>query len=358
LGLDRLYVVHRTVGIAALTMLVLHGLLYTTFELALGFLSLNLNKLLGITGLLLIIVVAVVALAWRAFHFSYETWKKIHWASYVILPLVFVHSILLGTTVRSSPVLRTYFIVLLALYGLIVVIKLIRIAVVRSRSYTVSHVVRENHDITSLYLEGPTVRHAPGQFMIVNLATEGLALAHPFTISSGPDDSYLRLSAKAVGDFTRRLPQVSVGSNVSVDAPYGVFSYTRVPGESLVFIAGGIGITPFLSQLRHLRATGDQSKVRLIWGNKTRADICFEEELKAAQNELADFSVVHVLSEDDAWTGERGFVTREIVEKYVDDTDAAEFFVCGPPIMMKIIVPLLRSLGVPRSRIHFERFAL
>lgn len=359
LGLDRLYVAHRAVGVAALSMLVLHGLLYTVFELSLGFLSLGLYKLLGIGGLVLVIVVAVVALAWRAFRWSYETWKRIHWASYLILPLVFVHSIFLGSTVNSSPALRIYFIGLLALYGLIVLVKLIRIAVVRSRPYVVSDVVRESHDVTSVHIDGPPLRYAPGQFMVINLSmAPGLSESHPFTISSGPDDPFLRVSAKAVGDFTGALPEVTAGSAVTVDAPYGVFSYTRVPGDSLVFIAGGIGITPFLSQLRHLRTSGDASKVRLIWGNKTAEDICFEEELNAAKSELADFSYVHVLSADENWDGERGFITRDLVERHVDDIEEAEFFVCGPPAMMNTVVPMLKSMGAPRRRIQFERFAL
>jgi predicted ferric reductase len=359
LGLDRLYVVHRAAGVTALTMLFLHGALYTTFELALGFISLSAEKLLGVLALVILILVAAIALAWKAFHWSYETWKRIHWLSYLLLPLVFIHSLLIGTTVKRSPMLRIYFLVLLCLFGLIVLVRLIAFLRIRSAQHAVADVVHESHDITSIYIEGPKLRHLPGQFMVINLAPAlGVAHSHPLTISSGPDDPLLRVSAKAVGDWSSAVAETTVGARVFVDGPYGVFSYTRVPGESLVFIAGGIGITPFLSQLRNLRSAGDASKVRLIWGNKTQDDICFTDELSAAEHELDDFSMIHVLSNDDAWNGEKGFVTGDLIRKYVDDMDEAEFFLCGPPVMMRLVVAALRELGVPRSRIHFEQFAL
>jgi propane monooxygenase reductase component len=97
--------------------------------------------------------------------------------------------------------------------------------------------------------------------------------------------------------------------------------------------------------------------VRLIWGNKTREDIAFTDELGATEKHLDDFAVVHVLSHEE-WDGETGFVDETIVRKYVEDVDRAEFFVCGPPIMMEKLIPTLRELGVPNARIHYERFSL
>lgn len=361
LGLDRLFIVHRSAGIAALVLLLLHGVLHTVYELAQGFLSFNFPKILGISGFVLVALIAITALAWRALRFTYETWKRIHWLSYVILPLVFVHSLRLGTTVNSSPLMRGYLWALLGLYALIVVVKLIQLLRIRRVSYTVSEVIRENHDVTSLHITGPSFAFSPGQFMIIN--TEhgyGPGQSHPFTISSAPDDPFLRVSVKAVGDFTTRLPETQTGSRIIVDGPYGVFSYTRnrEPDMGICFIAGGIGITPFLSQLRHMKAVGYSGRVRLIWGNKTTADICFAEELEAAGRELNDFACIHVLSSQEDHDGERGFITGELLQRHVEDFDSTQFFVCGPPVMMRLVVASLHDLRVPRARIHYERFAL
>lgn len=358
LGLDRLIHAHRTTGIAALALLLLHGVLYTTYELALGFLSLGWQKLLGIGALLLLIVVAGAALLWKAWGWRYETWKRVHYASYVILPVGFLHALLLGTTVNSSLVTRVYFIVLLALYVLVVASRIAKRLRVRAQPYTVADVRRESHDIVSLRFEGPVPSFAPGQFMILNLFRgSGYSESHPYTISSGPDEEQLRVSAKGIGDFSRSLAEVAPGTRALIEAPYGVFSYDNAAAGSLVFIAGGIGITPFLSQLSALRSRDEQRKVRLIWGNKTSDDIAFTDELAAAQEYLDDFALVHVLSNED-WEGETGFVDETIVRKYVDDVDRAEFFVCGPPVMMEKLIPALREMGVANARIHYERFAL
>lgn len=358
LGLDRLIDAHRKTGIAALALLFLHGVLYSSYELALGFLTLGWQKLLGIGALVLLIAVAGAAILWKSLGWSYETWKRVHYASYVILPLGFLHALLLGTTVSSSPVVRVYFIVLLALYVLVVASRVVKRLQVRAHPYTVSDVRRESHDIVSLRFNGPVPSFAPGQFMIVNLFRgSGYGESHPYTISSGPDEGQLRISAKGIGDFSRSLAEIAPGTRALIEAPYGVFSYDNVPGDSLVFIAGGIGITPFLSQLSALRSRGEQRKVRLIWGNKTREDIAFADELAAAEQHLDDFTVVHVLSSEE-WDGETGFIDESIVRKYVDDLDRARFFVCGPPVMMEKLIPALKGMGVPNSRIHYERFAL
>lgn len=358
LGLDRLIQVHRKTGIAALALLFLHGVLYSSYELALGFLTLGWQKLLGIGALVLLIAVAGAAILWKSLGWRYETWKRVHYASYVILPLGFLHALLLGTTVNSSLVTRIYFIVLLALYVLVVASRIVKRLQVRAHPYTVSDVRRESHDIVSLRFNGPVPVFAPGQFMIVNLFRgSGYSESHPYTISSGPDEEHLRISAKGIGDFSRSLAEVAPGTRALIEAPYGVFSYDNASGDSLVFIAGGIGITPFLSQLSALRSRGEQRKVRLIWGNKTREDIAFADELEAARQHLDDFELVHVLSNEE-WEGETGFVDESLVRKYVDDADQAQFFVCGPPIMMEKLIPALHEMGVPDSRLHYERFAL
>lgn len=358
IGLDRLLAAHRVTGITALILLLLHGATNTAYELVLGFIDTSWEKLLGVGALLVLILVAGAALAWKSLGWKYETWKRIHYASYVILPLGFLHAFLLGSTLNASTLLEGYFIALVAIFVVLVGSRIARRISVRSVPHTVAEVTRESHDVVSLSFDGPIAEFAPGQFMLINLANgRGYSEAHPYTISSAPEDGRLRLSAKAIGDFSGSLADVTPGTKALIEAPYGVFSYTNVPGERLVFIAGGIGITPFLSQLRSMRARGDRRQVRLIWGNKTQRDISFVEELAAAERELPGFSVVHVLSGEE-WEGESGYITGELIARHVEDVAGVEFFVCGPPAMMEKLVPQIRGLGVPGSRIHFERFAL
>jgi ferredoxin-NADP reductase len=143
-----------------------------------------------------------------------------------------------------------------------------------------------------------------------------------------------------------------------IDMPYGVFSFVNTLGDSFVFIAGGIGITPFMSMLRYMKDKGMRNKVLLLWANRTEHEILFKEELAAMEQENPWLKIVHVLSRQDSWQGEKGHVDRERLEKYLKEFEKPVFFICGPPAMMKAVESALRDLGVPPRKIRMERFAL
>ena len=128
--------------------------------------------------------------------------------------------------------------------------------------------------------------------------------------------------------------------------------------DNLVFIAGGIGITPFLSMLRYLRDTEANRQVLLIWGNKTEADIVCRHEIETMDAAMSSLQVVHVMSSQDDWPGEKGYVTSQLLGKYLDGVESPQVFLCGPPVMMDKVIPSLLSLGISKQRIHDERFAL
>ncbi|MFP4113797.1 MAG: ferric reductase-like transmembrane domain-containing protein [Spirochaetota bacterium] len=360
-GLDRMIHLHRLTGVVGLSLVVLHFAAVAVFELIeFGYLNLTLLKFSGTLGLLVILLVAFAALFYKRIGWRYETWKRIHLAGYLVFPIVFIHSYYLSNRiVTSRPYVDVYWWVLLGIYVAIVLYKIGLAISVRRRPYTVSSAVAANHDVTTVTFEGPGLKHKPGQFMLVSVQVGGrLEPSHPYTIASSPEAPNLQISAKAVGDFSSALRTVKRGSRAYIEGPYGVFSFLEHDAPSLVFVAGGIGITPFMSQLRHIRDAGMDRKVRLIWGNKTEADICFGDELEAMKSRLTDFDLVHVMSNQDDWPGEKGFITREIIERYVDDIDTATFFVCGPPIMMDKVIPMLGALGVPSPRVRYERFSL
>jgi ferredoxin-NADP reductase len=140
--------------------------------------------------------------------------------------------------------------------------------------------------------------------------------------------------------------------------PYGTFSFLYHDAESLVFIAGGIGITPFISMLRYIYDRRLEKRVMLIWSNKTEKDIVFRDELEKMASDMPCFKVVHVMSRQDEWPGEKGRIDAEKLEKHVGSFHIGQFFICGPPPMMRAMKRTLSDLGVPKGRIHTERFAL
>jgi ferredoxin-NADP reductase len=148
---------------------------------------------------------------------------------------------------------------------------------------------------------------------------------------------------------------------VTLSPPYGRFSYVLNPAETdLVFIAGGIGITPLMSMIRHMHTAGAERDVLLIYGNRTEEDIVFRRELAdIAASGKPRLRAVHVLSRpSSAWDGETGRIDREMIARLCGEVTSKGFYVCGPRGMMRDVIRALRDLGVPRSRIHYEHFDL
>jgi len=359
IGHDRLIAIHRTSGVVGLVLILIHPAFLFLYDVLSGFgPTFGTGKLIGFVSLALFVLAAGSALLFRRLRLKYETWKAIHWLSYVALPIGFVHSLWIGSDLYTQP-LRAFWLLMAAFYVAIVLYKVWNILQVRRRPYRVAEVVPETHDTWTLRFDGPRLGYKPGQFLLVQLERNGRVLeSHPFTIASSPTQDKLAISVKAVGDFTATIGQTKPGDRAYIDAPYGVFSFLNHDADDLVFIAGGIGITPFLSMLRYLRDTGLNRRVLLMWGNKTEADIIARGEIDAMCAAMSSLRVIHVMSNQDDWPGEKGFVTAQRLAKYLNGVTAPQVFVCGPPVMMDKVIPSLVSLGIPKQRIHDERFAL
>jgi ferredoxin-NADP reductase len=230
------------------------------------------------------------------------------------------------------------------------------------RKVNISSVRQETHDTYTLTFEpqdGEPIHRNPGQFMFLKLVRPGrTSELHPFTISCSPlDNRILQASIKKSGDFTNTIDQTKPGDTGRIEAAFGRFSYVYHRPEKILFIAGGVGITPIMSMLRCLRDTADGREVVLLYGNNAEQDIIFREEIEKLSD---NFKVVHVLNKaGEQWQGERGYVTKELIEKYAGDIlKQAHVYLCGPPVMMDKVLSALRSLNVEGKRIHYERFTI
>jgi predicted ferric reductase len=197
------------------------------------------------------------------------------------------------------------------------------------------------------------MRWKPGQFAFVSAPEAGLKEPHPFTIASAPSaDGRLRLDIKSLGRWTRRLPgRLSIGQRVSIEGPYGRFVF-RKRVRRQIWLAGGIGITPFLAWAHALSPAGRQEIV-LIW-SVTQRDEAFAEaqlaEIAARQAGL----IVHILV-----SAEAGRLSarqlRDLTPFRISD---AELFFCGPAGMLEAMLSGLRALGQSPRRVHREAFEL
>lgn len=152
---------------------------------------------------------------------------------------------------------------------------------------------------------------------------------------------------------------MKVGEDVLIDGPYGVFmSDVFTTNKKIVFLAGGIGIVPFMPMIFNL-SRGMNKQITLFYGNNCDAEVAFKNEIENVVYQSPNLTAVHVLKDNDSDDSrcETGFITKEILNKYLgSDLTACEYFVCGPEVMIESMKSILASSGVPTEQIHYELF--
>jgi len=228
-----------------------------------------------------------------------------------------------------------------------------RVAALRPRGTSIAELELEPADAPLVFEAGQHV------FIGINHPAVGREL-HPFSITSAPGEPMLRLAVKAVGDYTRALPGVEPGAWVRVEGPYGGFWHRGDREGRQVWIAGGIGITPFLSMVRSLpvaTAPGDEEGIRshaidLYYLTDRVAAAVFLDELLDLAAQRPGLRIIPHADE------EHGFLTADGIVKTSGELDGAAVYLCGPKPMTDALTGQLMGLGVPRNRIHFEEFRL
>lgn len=237
-------------------------------------------------------------------------------------------------------------------------------------------VAKENHDTTSISFSGPGIerfkKRQAGQFATIRVFREGAwSEPHPFTLSCAPEDPDLRMTIKESGTFTSGvIPHLAPGTPIQCAGPYGQFCRGIESHAQIVMIAGGVGITPFLSVLRHFREIGAQNELLLLWANKTPDDAFASAELEDYTAALR-LHVVHVFSRvapeaarpapefADGRPGrvshEYGRLGRDILGRHLLHA-APEFYLCGPPAMQEGVLAELAKCGVEPEKVHKEAF--
>ena len=357
LGQDRLLRLHRWFGRVALGLVTIHFalILYSDIATA-GTVFVNTSRLLGLASLIALSITALVASFNRQLGLRYETWKGLHLLNYFIFPVLLVH---VFSAAPRTPLFYAYALIAVG-YAFLFGHRALGLYRVRRNPYRVADVIREAEDIWSVHFEGPPLLHLPGQYMHVQLLRDGqLSSSHPFTISSAPGADRVSITPKEQGDFTATIGRTRIGDTAYIDAPYGVFSYHYHPPEDRkVFVAGGIGITPFMSMLRDMRNRDPEHPVLLLWGNQSESYLCFREELKAMESQMPSLETIFVMSRQPDWPGETGNIDAELIARYAGEIPTCRFYICGPPAMLRALLGELEKLAVPANRIHYEIFEL
>ncbi|GAA5171276.1 2Fe-2S iron-sulfur cluster binding domain-containing protein [Pseudonocardia eucalypti] len=207
-----------------------------------------------------------------------------------------------------------------------------------------------------LRLEQPEeIKFFPGQY--VDIRVPGTDEHRSFSMANTPGGRELEFVIKVYpgGLFSERLDtEIELGDRLELAGPFGVFTLRESHQAELVFLGGGAGMAPILSLLRSMSERGIDRKATFYYGARTRADLCFEGELRELERTLPGFRYVPALSEDE-WDGETGLIT-DVVRQREGDLTGRDAYVCGPPPMVEAAMPLLSRLGVDESRIYYDKF--
>lgn len=224
----------------------------------------------------------------------------------------------------------------------------------------------ENELVTSLFIDGEIdpsfMQRRAGQFLsIQTFDGEVWSKPHPFTISNAPEDDFLQMTIKNVGAFTSTIRGLKPGTEVRCRGPFGSFCSGIESESKTVMVAGGIGITPFLSVLRHFIRVGNPGELTLLWANNREQDLFAQDEL-LAMTETLNLKLIHVIMEECAGlkTGtrcfyERGYIAPEIFERNQLPVDAS-FYLCGSPAMQEFVLKQLAAYGVDSENVAKESF--
>jgi propane monooxygenase reductase component len=219
------------------------------------------------------------------------------------------------------------------------------------------------HDMRHLVLrliEPDEIKFFPGQYMDIKIPGTTVVRSFSMANTSSREGGLLEFVIKVYpdGQFSRFLAdKLAEGDRLELTGPFGVFTL-REGDNDLVFVGGGAGLAPILALLRSMAERGIARKATFFYGARTRADLCFEPELRELERTLPDFRYLPALSEaagTDGWTGETGLIT-DVVKRHAKDLTGAHAYVCGPPPMVEAALPLLASLGVEEKRIYYDKF--
>lgn len=228
-------------------------------------------------------------------------------------------------------------------------------------------IVQETYDIKTFRLRREDGHLFPkfneGQFITFQIGDSDQGVMRSYSLSSSTTNrEVVSVSIKLLegGIGSGWFHDRKVGDVVMAFPPNGQFTTAENHSEDnqYVFVAGGIGITPFMSMIKSNLDLVKKGTMNLFYGMKTTQDMAFHNELVALAAGNSNLNYIPVLSEqDDKWSGEKGFIGIDLIKRTVPDYKQCKYFFCGPPIMTEKISESLLNDGVEEEAIHTEKFA-
>lgn len=382
-GLNRVYIAHHLLGGLALIMLSFHPLLlalrYVAKDIKQAALLLVPNGIFPLEalfdtnhtfhpavlqqwaiffGIIAFWGMVVLLLVTFFIKIPYRLWLITHRFLGVAFAISALHILFISSDVAKMPGLRFYMLMVVAIGVAAFIYKTLLGAIfIRRFRYKVLSVRIVAGNVVQVLMQpvGRAMSYKPGQFVFMRFLRAGEGISgewHPFSISSNPKDDGLEISIKGLGDYTNKLVKLKEGTLADVEGAYGRFSYVNYKNPKQIWIAGGIGVTPFLSMAKDI--VGSNCSADLYYSVKTESELInwdmLHSQATGAPNNLRVIPYV----------GEKQpkYLDVDYIAEQSDGLEGKDFYLCGPPPMMQSMKKQLRDRGVPATSIHSEEFAM
>jgi len=358
-GLNNVYQKHNLLGQTAFILLLFHPLLLaprysSTLKEAASFLWIgdSLGRNLGIFALMTMLLLITLTLYLRP---KYNIWKVTHKFFGLALFLGSLHAYLIPSYIMENPILKMYVLgfAILGIFAFVYRTILGRF-LIRKFEYVVQNVKKLGNKTIEITLKpkNKKIIFIPGQFIFISFLQKGLTREeHPFSILSSPDEDLLKITVKASGDYTQQLfNNLQKGAVAKIEGSFGSFSYKNYSNKNQIWIAGGIGITPFVSFIKSIKP-GLGYNIKLFYCVRRKDEAFYLNLFKQYDQSFNNaFQVIPFYSE------EKGHISIEYIHKVIPNINEYDFYICAPPRMIQELRKDLTSCGIQTSKIHSEEF--
>ena len=358
-GLDKLYSLHSKAGKIGFFLILAHPVFLGLGRLFSGtnFGSIwDWSGLMVLLGILAFIVFSIVTAFSIYSHIKHQQWVWIHRIFGLLIPVFFIHAYLANSQFVKNTALF-YYLLTLGIIGFAAFLYRSVFAkfFIKRHKYIVLEINNITPSVSEIVLKpvGVPITYEAGQFAFLSFESDkGDQEAHPYSFSNANNGPYVRFTIKALGDDTTDLQKIADGTTAYLEGPFGSFSYKKIKNRKQVWIAGGIGITPFLSMARSFKGK-KKYDIHFFYGTETMDEAVFLSEFRDVTMHKAQNFKTTVVSRD-----KPGFITAELLQKNLGELNNYDFMICGPPGMMSAIKSQLESSGVPETQIHIEAFSM
>lgn len=365
-GLDKLVSWHRSLGatvvflvLAHVAFMVLGGMILdqsTPWSEFVVLLQDYPDMITALVGTILFLLVGLTSARLLRRKLSYEVWYWIHVTAYVGIFLTFFHQLSGGAHFVSNPANRVLWLLLyLGTASAVITWRFVlpTLDAWRYRMRVVA-VVPETADTTSVWFEGRNIGRLgvrAGNFLNFRFLSWGhLLTAHPYSVSRVPRDGHMRITVGGIGDHSRLLREMKIGTLVFAEGPFGHFTAERATRDRILLVAGGAGIGPIRALAEELVARGRRPVV--LYRAHSAGHLALFEELRA----MPGVTVVPVVGR----RAELGYdpLSPAALRAFIPDLHNWEVFICGPEGMAATVERSLEELNVPSRFVHREELSM